>query len=90
MDLVHRHVGDRGVLARQDETELAARARRIDVHPGMEGDRDAEALAGRPEVVVHVMIERQVIDVGRRAHEHAAQADVDCVLDLRARAGNVL
>ena len=90
MDLVHRHVRDRGVLARRDEPELPARARRIDVHAGMERDRHAEALARRPEVVVHVMIERELVDVGRRTHEHAAQPGGDGVLDLRARRGDVL
>jgi hypothetical protein len=36
------------------------------------------------------MIERQVVDVGRRTYEYTAQADVDSVLDLRARARHVL
>ena len=71
-----------------DEPELAARAGRVDVHAGMERDRHAELLARRPEVVVDVMVERQLVDVRRRPHEHAAQARraTACSTSAHARA----
>ena len=90
VDLVHRHVGDRRVLAHRDQPELAARAGRVDVHARMERDRHTQPLARRPEVVVRVVVERQLVDVRRRAHEHAAQAGGDRVFDLRARERDVL
>ena len=73
VQLVHRHVRDHHVLALGDEAELAARARRVDVHAGMERDRDVEVLARGPERVVGGVVERQLVDVRRRADEHALQ-----------------
>ena len=67
VQLVHRHVRDHHVLALGHEPELAARARRVDVHAGVERDRDVEVLARGPERVVHGVVERQLVDVGRRA-----------------------